>query len=256
MSLRVGTVLREGLTDLFSERGLLILVAFMVYSLLNSVVVQSLSAGLARLVSTPFTDEAPAQVTTVQQTLGVDLPLALALVLLGVSFVVGEGLRVVAIRAFATDTDNLMRGQLTDDLPATVLTAVVAAVLAFVAVIVGLVLFVVPGLVLAFLFLFVRQEIALNDAGVFDAFNESVRIVTENVVPLLALAVVLFVVGVVALVPLPLLATPFPPLVGTIATTAVSQAVTVYGIAVVTNAYRRVVAARTGAVASSIDETF
>lgn len=257
MSLRVGAALADGLDDLLSERGALVLGLFVLYSLLNTVLWQSASSGVNRMLfaALPEATETPPAVAQ-QSPLALDVSFGVAVALLLVFFAVGEALRVVAIRAFAADSDTLFAEAVTEDLGGTVLTAIAAAVVTTLAVALGTLLFVLPGLLLAFLFFFVRQEVALNDSGVVAAIRRSIDLVTDNAVPLLALAVVLFVLGVVVILPTQVLSLPLPSVVVVVVTTLVSQVLTVFGIAVVTSAYQRVTVADDFGVEASIEETF
>jgi hypothetical protein len=257
MALRVGAALADGLDALLSERGALVLAAFLVYSLLNTVLLQSASTAIDRSLATVVPDAAQTpQPVAGQSPLALDVSLGVVLALLLVMFAVGEALRILAIRTFASDSDALLGAEVTADLGPTVVTGVAAAVLTTVAIALGSLLFVVPGLVLSLLFFFVRQEVALNDSGVIEAVRGSIDLVFENAVPILALAVVLFVLGVVVTLPLQVVGIPWPPVFTTLVTTAFSQVVTVFGIAVVTSAYQRVASGRSVAVTRSIEETF
>ncbi|MFC6863629.1 hypothetical protein ACFQGE_09150 [Halomicroarcula sp. GCM10025817] len=254
MTLRVGAALADGLDDLLSRRGVTVLGVFLVYSLLNTVLWQSASPAIDRSLAAvlPGATRAPPAVPT-QSPLALDLSLGAVFALLVVLFAAGELLRILAIRLFASEAD-VFDPAVTADLGPTMVTALVAAVLTAVAVALGTLVFVLPGVVLALLFFFVRQEIALNDSGVLEAIRESIRLVTDNAVPVLALAAVLFVLGVVVSLPLQLVGIPGQSLAVTLVTTALSQLVTVFGIAVVTSAYRRVATGHAPGPAPSIDE--
>ncbi|WP_276272707.1 hypothetical protein [Haloarcula litorea] len=247
MSLDIGSALQSGVDDLLSERGALFVAAFVLFGLVNAVVTQSLTVAFYRRLFAALPGDAQAreqamQAVSEQAGLAVDVPLAGAVAGVLVLFLVTELLRVVAIRAFASGAAAPLPSTVTRDFGSTALTAVLAAVVTVGALLIGSVLFVIPGIVVAVLFTFVRQEVALNDSGVLDAVRNSVGLVSDALLPVTGLVVVLFVLGIVVTLPLQFLPVTLPPALTTVVTTVLGQVVAVFGIAVVTDAYRQVTA--------------
>ncbi|EMA19745.1 MULTISPECIES: hypothetical protein [Haloarcula] len=239
MALQIGRAFQDGIDELLSERGAVFAGVFIVYGLLSSVVWASLSQAFTEL----FLGQLPSDAQVNQAAmaggtpLALDLPLAVAAVGALVLFVVNEALNIVAIRAFASDDREPIPDNVGRRLGKTVGIAIAAGILTTIAVGVGLVLLIIPGLVFALLFFFVRQEIALNDSGIIESISNSVSIVTDNLLAAFVLAVVLAVLGFVLGGAFSLLPISLPPMVLTTVSTVLSSVVGVFSIAVTTVAY-------------------
>lgn len=252
MALQIGQAFTDGVDELLSERGLLFVAAFVLLGLINAVIGQSLAIRaverlLQQLPESAETQEAITEMTS-QFPLALDLPIAVAGVLLVVVFVVGLALRLVAIRAFASESSEPLPDDATDNLVSVVLIAIVAGILTGIATLIGTLLLVLPGLVLAFLFLFVRQEIALNDSGVIESIRNSMGLVIDNPLELFVIVLGLIVLGLVVSLPFQVLGSVLPATITTVLSTILSQTVGVFGIAVVTSAYQQAAAERDGEV--------
>jgi len=239
MALQIGRAFQDGIDELLSERGAVFAGVFIVYGLLSSVVWASLSQAFTEL----FLGQLPSDAQVNQAAmaggtpLALDLPLAVAAVGALVLFVVNEALNIVAVRAFASDDREPIPDNVGRRLGKTVGIAIAAGILTTIAVGVGLVLLIIPGLVFALLFFFVRQEIALNDSGIIESISNSVGIVTDNLLAAFVLAVVLAVLGVVLSGAFSFLPISLPPMVLTTVSTVLSSVVGVFSIAVTTVAY-------------------
>ncbi len=122
--------------------------------------------------------------------LALDLPLAVTGVGALVLLILNEALNIVAIRAFASDDREPIPDNVGRRLGRTVVVAIAAGILTTIAVGIGLILLIIPGLVFGLLFFFVRQEIALNDSGVIESISNSVSVVTDNLLATFVLAIV------------------------------------------------------------------
>ena len=239
MALQIGRAFQDGIDELLSERGAVFAGVFIVYGLLSSVVWASLSQAFTEL----FLGQLPSDAQVNQAAmaggtpLALDLPLAVAAVGALVLFVVNEALNIVAVRAFASDDREPIPDNVGRRLGKTVGIAIAAGILTTIAVGIGLVLLIIPGLVFALLFFFVRQEIALNDSGIIESISNSVGIVTDNLLAAFVLAVVLAVLGVVLSGAFSFLPISLPPMVLTTVSTVLSSVVGVFSIAVTTVAY-------------------
>jgi hypothetical protein len=242
MALQIGRAFQDGIDELLSERGAVFAGVFIVYGLLSSVVWASLSQAFTEL----FLGQLPSDAQVNQAAmaggtpLALDLPLAVAAVGALVLFVVSEALNIVAVRAFASGDRDPIPDNVGRRLGKTVGVAIVAGILTTIAVGIGIVLLIIPGLVFALLFFFVRQEIALNDSGIIESISNSVGIVTDNLLAAFVLAVVLAVLGVVLGGAFSFLPISLPPMVLTTVSTVLSSVVTVFSIAVTTVAYLQV----------------
>ena len=241
MALQIGRAFQDGIDELLSERGAVFAGVFIVYGLLSSVVWASLSQAFTEL----FLGRLPsdAQVNQAAMTgaggtpLALDLPLAVAGVGALVLLVVNEALNIVAIRAFASDDRDPIPDNVGRRLGRTVVVAIAAGILTTIAVGIGIILLIIPGLVLALLFFFIQQEIALNDSGVIESISNSVSIVTDNLLATFVLAVVLVVLGLVLGGAVSFLPVSLPPMVLATVSTIFSSVVSVFSIAVTTVAY-------------------
>lgn len=247
MSIDVGRALREGADDLTSARGALLYVLFALSALVSLPVYQTLNRMMTDYVIGLAAAQQIAESldTTVEELFGVATPLAVDVgvpILAGgllVAFVVSEAVHFVAIRAFASDSDaTLPTEDITSNVGRKLVVLLIASFVVQVLVFVGLGVFVLPGLIAAVLVVFVRQAVVLSDAGIIGSVRKSGSLVLDNPFQVLAILVALLVVGFVVGIP-----TMFVPL-GTVPFSVLSALLgavgTVYGVAVVTEAYRQV----------------
>ncbi|NHN63702.1 hypothetical protein G9463_10385 [Haloarcula sp. JP-Z28] len=239
MALQIGRAFQDGIDELLSERGAMFAGVFIVYGLLSSVVWASLSQAFTEL----FLGRLPSDAQVNQAAmaggtpLALDLPLAVAGVGALVLLIFNEALNIVAIRAFASDDREPIPDNVGRRLGRTVVVAIAAGILTTIAVGIGLILLIIPGLVFGLLFFFVRQEIALNDSGVIESISNSVRVVTDNLLATFVLAIVLVVLGFVLGGAVSFLPISLPPMVLATVSTVFSSVVSVFSIAVTTVAY-------------------
>lgn len=239
MAIDAGTALREGFDDLASARGVVFYVAFTVFSVATLPLHQTLTSEMNRLI-VEVGQIPPDQLAAPATPLALDVSLPVLAAGLGVVFVVAEALRLVAVRAFASESSETIPMQVvTRRLLPTYGVLLAASLLVQVAVYGGLAVFVIPGLIAAMLTLFVRQAILLDDEGVLDSFRTSISIVVDNVLHLVLVLIALIVGSFVIGIPTILLEpeSVARPIAGAILGTVL----TVYGIAVFTRAYQQAV---------------
>lgn len=257
MSINIGQAFSESANRLLSAAGAVSVVALVVYSLVagviwNELVAQAVRFGLqeagvsyAELRDAVLTEYGPVAAQQLEQfaepPLGVGLGVAVGLFLL-LPFV-SEFIYVVAIRGLGAtggrDT-SFPTHAITGGLAAAFVKMVIADILLFVLVGVGMLL-VVPGIAFMILFLFVRQAIVLDGAGVVGSFKTSYGLVREN----LGAGVVIWLAGflltfgflfVAGLLPIPGL------------TTIGFAVVSIYTVALTTVAYQQATGGREAAV--------
>jgi len=276
MSLDIGAALRSGVDDLASETGVLVGAVFLLYSLGFLVVNESLVAELLTLVfeSGVYTAEQRAAIESagggVPFALGVGLPVSVVLVVLVA--LGGELVRYWAIRSFAGPAETATASAGDHAGMAVVLGGTVALVtLVFQSVLpvvgqlgglattlVGSIAGPMVGLALVTIFVYLRQEIALNDGGYGATVRNSVARFLDDPVSIILLLVVLGLFGLVG--GLPGLVTGFVGADASVAgipltvasrllSTLLGTVVQVLGIAVVTDAYLQV---RTSARESAV----
>lgn len=245
MSLQIDEALREGFQRTISRNGLLLVGAFLVFSLLNLVVSQSLFNALEPVLLEQLSSLPQESFDQFRQSFdeprpfAIGIPYTVGLALVIVAAVVAEGLRIVSIRVFAAEeTGSFPGATATHRIVAATINGVVAGILVNLAVGAGLILLLVPGIFIALSFFFVRQEIAVANKNFVDAMRDSWALTGGNRWELLGLAVILFVIGFVANSPSIVLGF-VSPLASTVVGTAIGSVTTVFAIAVTTRAYEQ-----------------
>lgn len=236
MAINARRALSEGLDDVASARGVVLYVAFALYTIATLPIHQTLTRDLNEWV-VEVAELSTDQFAIPPTPLALDVGLPVLLAGLAVVFLVGEFLRIVAVRAFASDSmETLPTDEITEGLGRTFGVLLVASLAVQVVVYGGLAVFIIPGLIAAVLTVFVRQAVVLDGDGVLEAFRSSVSTVTDNVGQLLLLLIVLLVLSFVIGLPTVFLAPEAAarPIAGAVLGTAV----TLYGIAVITRAYQ------------------
>jgi cell division protein FtsL len=249
MSLNIGSALSEGLDRSLKRNSLVLFVLVTAVGLLSTALSQTqLRDQFQQLQSTQ-----PELLAELQQLpfLGGQLspPFPLALPISGVA---AQGLSLlmafpneiillVAARTFVSDeTSGLFEP--TRNLPLATLNAVLGGIVVAVLVGIGMLLLVVPGLFLAVSFLFFREEVAVQDKNLIDAITDSYSLVKGDRFAVFGLILVLFLIGLVASA----VTLVVPGVAGTIVSSVVGAAVTVFAAAVVGRAYVQLVESNRG----------
>ena len=213
MSVSVGDTLEDAVRRLMTVPGLLVLVLFAVFRLSNPVIYNTFFARGAEfvlekaggyslrdveieLVERGYSELLPL-VDMIDQT-GLDVPFPAAVVMLAALPFIAEFLHVVGVRALAArDRNSVPVNEILPGLFGTYVRSLIASFIAFFLILLGSAFFLLPGLALAVLFLFVRQRIALGGDGIFEALSESYGLVKQNALPMVALVVVFWLTWVV-----------------------------------------------------------
>jgi hypothetical protein len=198
MSLDIGQALRDGASRTAARNGLILAAVFAGIALLATVLFQSLMLALSEFMLESLQQMSPGEIDGLTQseyqdvtegleqfrdtlTFAVEMSAGIAAgALLGV-FLVAEAARIVAVRVFATDeTETIPRDLATDNILLATLNGVVGRIIVGGLILVGLLFLVLPGIILAVLFFFLRQEIAINDKNFVQAMADSWRITKGN----------------------------------------------------------------------------
>lgn len=182
-------------------------------------------------------------IDTIEQTvesagLTVDASMPVLLIgLLGLAVVV-EAVRIVAVRAFASgELGGVSTESATRRLPIATAYGFIAVLVTWIAIIVlsALTFFLlfIPVVFVYLGLLFVRQEIAIADAGLIEAISNSWQLTKGNRWDLLLLGIVLFVVTIV----IQLITTSVAGTVGLVVSALLSSTEAIFGAALVTEAY-------------------
>lgn len=265
MSLQIDEALREGFNRTIARSGLILVGVFLVFSFANAVVAQSFSQQTLEFLQ-QFSDQpiqpgqgagqTPFAPSPGEQTpFAVPLPLPVLGLLSLVGVIVAEAIRIVAIRVFASDnTDSVPGETVRRRIVLATLNGVVGGFVVYLLTAIGLVLLVVPGVYIALSFFFVRQEIAVADKNFIDALRDSWSLTAGSRWELLGLAVIVFVINLIASSPTIVLSF----LNETIATflgIAIGSFTGVFGIAVATRAYTQLTDERAAATGEPDDGT-
>ncbi|MFB6227070.1 MAG: hypothetical protein ABEH88_00530 [Halobacteriales archaeon] len=268
MALDIGQALRDGFDGVSARNGLVLATVFVAFGLVNTTIRHSLTRVSTGSVLDDFSENPPpledTDLTTEEyQNLIADFresvteatPLAYldslsvselilaALVLV----VVGEAIRIVAIRTFVSPETGSISGDLvTRNLPLAVLNSVVGLIVAGLLIVVGLVFLLIPGVFIAVSLLFVRQEISVEDKNVIEALSGSWSLASGNRIRLFALLVVLVLIAQIVSLAIGLFGSSAPV---ALLNAVVASVILAYTVAVVSEAYNqlrteRVVAAR------------
>jgi hypothetical protein len=276
MTLDIDVALRRGFSRTFKRNGLLLMGAFVVVGFVSSVLFQTAifqlfeqfgylstqtpppggpgGAGGAGTTPTGMDDFAG------MQPLALPIPLIIAAPLAALTPFVGEALRIIAVRTLVSEhTESIPGTFVRENIVWATLNGFVGGIVVFFIVVVGgtigLIGLLIGGPIVAAFFVtaffFVRQEIAIENKNFVDALTDSWRLTSGHRIGLFALAVVIWIIGLIAGIPgvaLSFVATTGP--LAAVATTLVSVALgaltTVFGVAVAARAYDQLRAERDG----------
>lgn len=244
MSLDVTDALREGADRTASRAGATLVAAASLVGLASAVAAHTLRDAFLAGFGAPVVPAGPLGLAAFGRglaPLAVPLPESLAAVVWVVALVVGESVRVVALRTFAGDeAGEIPDAAARDRLGAATLHSLLADLAARLAVAVGLVLLVVPGLVLAAGLAFVRAGVAVDDRGPVAALVGSWRLTAGERLATIGLvaAVVAAGVGLALLAAGARLAVgAVSPALGALVAVVIGAVGTVFGLAAVARAY-------------------
>lgn len=186
MSIAIGGLLKEGFERTVARNGLLFAAIFYVITVANGVISADVSRELGSGGAT--TSPAPA----------VGLPLAVAGVLWLVLAVVSLVVTVAAMRTFVSEeTERIPREYFTRNVVWAALNLIVGGVLFGIAVGIGLVFLIVPGLFLLVSLFFWNYFVVVEDENFVEAFRSSWTTTEGHRLELFGLGVVVVIIGIV-----------------------------------------------------------
>lgn len=257
MSLDIGEAFGEGLSRLSSGPGLALAAAFVVVALVSAVLWQTVQVEGLELALEFFRGTSPEQLDVTQSEydrqvssleeqlrttrenspLALDTSLSAAAAGLLLVAVVAEAVSIVAVRAFAAaDPDGMALGDVTGGLGLATLNGFVGGVVVWGLIVVGSVLFLLPGLFAAVAFYFLRQEIALQDETFIDAMAASWRLTKGDRLNVFALGLLVVLVTRIGVASGRLLEGASP-VAAAVAAAVLGGVLAAFGAAVVTRAY-------------------
>ncbi len=216
MGLDIGQALREGASRTTARNGLILAVAFAGIALLTTVLFQTLSVALSEWMLSTFQgmspqelgigqaeyDQAIAEFETTLENVRATSPLALGLSpgaavggLLALAFV-AEAVSIVAVRVFGTDDSEAATSDLvTENILFATVNGFIGGIVVWGLIILGLLFFLLPGVILAVLFYFLRQEIAIKNKNFVQAMADSWRITKGHRIEVFLIGFVLVIVS-------------------------------------------------------------
>ncbi|WP_299233943.1 hypothetical protein [Natronomonas sp.] len=274
MGIDIGQALREGASRTAARHGLALAAVFAGIALLTTVLFQTLSVAAVDTVLATLQSASPGDLGLTQTeyeqavseaetslgnirdasplALGVSVgPAAAGLVALAL---VGEAVSIVAVRVFAAESPGAVRrDDLTENILLATLNGFVGGIIVWGLIAFGAVFLLLPGIALAVLFYFMRQEIAINDKNFVQAMADSWRITKGNRIRVFVVGAVLVIVSrleEVSSAAVGVVSTTG----GAIAASVVGGLLAAFGAAVATRAYVQLGAGDEGAERAEPDE--
>jgi uncharacterized membrane protein (Fun14 family) len=268
MSLDIGRALRDGFDGVRARNGLILATVFVAFGVVNTVVEQSLTRVSSVNLLDELSENPPSlegtdlttaeyqeliadlreSVTEATQLAYLDSPSVSQLIVATLALVVvGEAVRIVAIRAFVSpETESIPRELVTRNLPLAVINGVVGLIVTWILIAVASVFLLVPGIFLVVSFLFFRQEVAIEDKNFIEALSGSWNLTSGNRWELFVLVAILVLIAPIVSFAIGLFGSSAPV---ALLNVVVTSAILAYTVAVVSEAYNqlrteRVVATR------------
>lgn len=234
MSLDIGSAVSRCVARLTTPAGGAVLAAFVVVNLLTEVLYNSLAVALS-----------PATTTPAMQTLSLPLPDLVAVGLALATIPLSAGVSVVAARVLVrerSELSSLPPGVFRRRIGMATITAILANIVTVIAVAIGLVLLIIPGIFIALSLLFTTVLVAVEDAGVFGALRESWGLASGHRLRLFGLMLVVMLVALaVGLLTVPVSIA--APVAGRVVSQLASAIVASFSIGVIADAYGQLRAA-------------
>jgi hypothetical protein len=255
MSLDIGHALRDGASRTAAKNGLILAAVFAGIALLTTVLFQSLSLAIADIALEAFQDISPGEFEGLSQAeyeeaiteaeqFRENLPLAISMSaglaaggLLALALL-AEAVSIIAVRVFSADTpEDVTSDLLTENILLATLNGFVGKIIVWGLIMLGLVLLVLPGIVLAVLFFFLRQEVAIKNKNFVQAMADSWRLTKGHRIGVFLVGAVLVVVSQVSETLTSTVLTIVSTTAGLVGAAIVGGLLAAFGAAVATRAY-------------------
>ncbi|NHX36898.1 MULTISPECIES: hypothetical protein [Halolamina] len=231
MSLNIGDALSTGAEKLTTTAGIQLAVVYIALQFLTAL-------GTNSAIATVETPAGTSGMATPTLALPIGVAGGAALATLG--GILNVALTVVVLRAVTHDAAELgsIPAGVADDMLKTWVFLVIALIVQGIAIGLGFVLLIIPGLFLLVSLIFTQVFVAVEGEGPFEALSSSWSLAKGNRFPLFGLGVVLFVISLLASIPTAVVAF-VSPMVGTVLNYVVSGFVSIFSIAVLVAAYQQ-----------------
>lgn len=230
MSLNIGDALSTGAEKLTTAAGIQLGIAYVVLQLLTAI-------GTNSAIATVDTAGADGMATP---ALALPIGVAGGAALATLAGILSVALTIVVLRTMAHDTAKLgsIPAGVADGMLKTWVFIVVAAIVQGIAVFVGFVALIIPGIFIMVSLIFTQVYIAVEGEGPFEALGSSWGLAKGNRFPLFGLGVILFVISLLVSIPATLVALAVPT-AGTILNYVISGFVSIFTSAVLVAAYQQ-----------------
>jgi hypothetical protein len=229
--LNIWGAISYGFDRLTTRGGAVLLTTYVLFQLAAQVGFQSLFRGLL------------SESTASEQVLrglpfALDLPISISGGLLVLLVVVGSVLSVVAMRAIYADIDSIPTADHTRRLVRTVGVTLIVGIITVLAIWIGSLFFIVPGIFLAVSLIFANAVVIIEDAGVIESLERSWELTSGNRLHLFGLGFIVFCVFFVGYL-ITTITSMFAPTVGGVLSAILFGSLTLVQIAVLVGAYRQ-----------------
>lgn len=254
-SLSIDELLTTGFEQVVSTSGLQLIAVFALLNVLSGIVVNSMITVFVDILRAEATD--PEIIDVFNQfnsqftSLAVDLPLGVLVVLSIVIAIGTEAVRVVATRVFAAGaTDGVPSAMARRRIVSATAFTFIGGIILSIAVSIGAVLLILPGLFLFVTMVFFRMEVAVADQGMFSAMSRSWSLTDGHRFELFGLVAVVFIIGVIVSVGAGFLTVFFPQsstigaLLSQVVNGTVNAGMILFSLSAVTAAWTRLDSAR------------
>lgn len=222
-----------GIDRLTTKGGLYLVVAYILVQLVTQVSVQSVSASI-------LSGSIPQEQIARNYPLALDLPVAVSGTVTLLMMLAGMTLSIVAMRALYSNIESFPTAEHTRRLPMTILVLFVASTITAVAILIGFVFLILPGIFLAVCLSLVQVAVAVEDAGVIEALQRSWTITKGHRIRLFVLGLIVTVLTMIAGGVFGMLSA-VSPIAGTLASAVILSVISLYGLAILVGAYSQLV---------------
>ncbi len=231
-TLRIGSALSDGIDSLTTRGGARLVAAYVVLQVIVQVAINSLFA-------TTLADQLPAEAMNTAYPLALDVPLAVSGLVTVLALVATMLVSIVAMRALYADLDEVPNAQHTRRLPRTLAVLILVSLITGVAIGIGFVFLVIPGIFLAVALVFTQLAVVVEEAGVVEAMKRSWSLTKGNRIRLFALGLIVAVVSGIVGALFGLLGV-VSPAVGNLVSAAMTGVASLFGLAVLVSAYQQI----------------
>ncbi|MCD2201605.1 hypothetical protein LPA44_17220 [Halobacterium sp. KA-4] len=230
-TLSISDALQYGIDRLLSRGGAILFGLYAAFQLLAQVSFQSLFAEF-------LAGTVPAEQIARTYPLAVDVPVVVSAGVTILLVLAGMVLTIVTMRAMHENINRLPTADHLRRLPRTVGVILVVSVITFLAIMIGTVFLIIPGIFLAVSLVFSQLAVALEDAGVMSALQRSWSLTAGHRLRLFVLGFLIAILGGITGGIFGVLGV-ISPLAGNILSAIVTSLVSLYGLGVLVGAYQQ-----------------